>query len=104
MAALAPNPSASSTVVGELGDPKTGGGTTVTSHLLGLWRFLFGGGRKIEAVSLGGYWGCSCRGGVKFKTAGGRFGSQKTSESAGVFMFLYMSERRQDMFTFGYFL
>ena len=42
--------------------------------------------------------------GVKFKTAGGRFGSPKTSESAEVFMFLYMSERRQDMFTFSDFL
>lgn len=70
------------------GSKNRGGGSTVTSHLRGLWRcFFFGGRGKIASVSLGGYWGCSCRGGVKFKTAGGRFGSPKTSESAEVFMF-----------------
>ena len=36
---------------------------------VGLWRCFFflggGGGGKIEAVSLGGYWGCSCRGEIQ---------------------------------------
>jgi len=93
-------------VVGELGDLKTGGGgyNCHKPPTRALEMFFWGRGETIEAVSLGGYWGCSCRGGVKFKTAGGRFGSPKTSESAEVFMFLYMSERRQDMFTFSDFL